>query len=196
MKTIRNILFAAGILFAGTVSLSAANHAVAPGQNVQAVVDGAASGDLIRFLPGVYGDLSIVNKDLTLKALGNTPAHLGNLEVNGSVVNLIKIGADTLRANDLPGDASKIIAIQASYGHIETNATEFHVAYSDVKHLVFRGKGTVTACEFDGNLQGGIAVDVHGAGTRLVIRNNLIFDYYLHANTATTFIASKNHGGS
>jgi len=185
MKTIRKILFAAGILFAGSVSLSAANHAVAPGQNVQAVVDGAASGDLIRFLPGVYGDLTIVNKDLTLKALGTTPAQLGALDINGSVVNLIKIGADTLRANDLPGDASKIIAIQASFGNIETNATETHLAYCNLKHLVFHGVGTVTGCEFNGEPvgSGGIGVDVHGAGTRIVLRNSLIHDYSKYSSS-------------
>ena len=173
MKTIRHLLLASGFLFV-CASSHAANHAVVPGQNAQAVVDGAASGDLIRFLPGDYGDLTIVNKDLTLKAIGGSTAQLGAVEVNGSAVTMIKVGASAFEANDLPGDASKIIAIQASYGHIETNATEFHLAYSDVKHLVFRGKGTLIGCEFDGNGQGGIAVDVHGAGTRLVIRNNLI----------------------
>ena len=185
MKTKRKILLAAGLLFAGSVSLSAANHAVAPGQNVQAVVDGAASGDLIRFLPGVYGDLTIVNKDLTLKALGNTPAQLGALDINGSVVNLIKIGADTLRANDLPNDACKIIATQASFGNIETNATEFHIAYSTVEHLVFRGVGTVTGCEFNGEANlGGIGLDVHGAGTKIVLRNSLIKNYVRNAGNS------------
>ena len=178
MKTIRHLLLAASFILTCATG-HAAQHAVAPGQNVQTVVDGAASGDVIRFLAGAYGDLTIVNKDLTLKAIGGSSAQLGAVEVNGSAVTMIKVGASAFEANDLPGDASKIIAIQGSFVNFETNAAETHLAYCNLKHLVFHGVGTITGCEFNGEPQGsgGIGVDVHGAGTRIVLRNSLIHDY-------------------
>ena len=182
MKIIRHLLLAASFILTWATG-HAAQHAVAPGQNVQTVVDGAASGDVIRFLAGAYGDLTIVNKDLTLKAIGGSSAQLGAVEVNGSAVTMIKVGASAFEANDLPGDASKIIAIQGSFVNFETNAAETHIAYCNLKHLVFRGVGTVTSCEFNGEPvgSGGIGVDVHGAGTRIVLRNSHIHDYKLYA---------------
>ena len=195
MKTIRRPLrlkpLARGLLFSLLSSVCglvchAANHAVAPGQNVQTVVDGAASGDIIRFLPGTYGDLTIVNKDLTLKAIGESPAVLGAVEVNGSAVTMIKVGAAAFEANDLEGDSSKIIAIQGTFENFETKAAETHLAYCNLKHLVFRGVGTVTGCEFNGgNLEGGIGVDVYGQGTRIVLRNSHIHDYKLYVYDAS-----------
>jgi len=166
-----------------SISSHAAIHVVTPGQDAQTVVNAAASGDLVRFLPGTYGDLSIINKDLTLKVMGTTPATLGNVEINGSKITMIKLGAASLKANDLPSDPTKLVALQGTFGTIETNATESHIAYSNVTRLVFSGKGSVTACEFNGDA-GGIGVDVHGSTTQLVLRNNLIRNYKIHTNSS------------
>ena len=45
---------------------------------------------VIRAMPGNFGDLVIVDKNLTIRKI-QTPATFENLEVNGSKVNLLEL---------------------------------------------------------------------------------------------------------
>ena len=70
MKTIRQLILAAGILSACSFS-HAATHVVLPGQSLQAAINGAASGDTI-VLPttGAFPEnITITGKALRIRGL-------------------------------------------------------------------------------------------------------------------------------
>ena len=171
----------------------AGNYVVLPG-NAQSVIDAASSGDIIRFLPGNYGDLTVVNKDLSFTNAGQTPATIGNLEANGTVLNLIRFQAATITVNDLPGKPSNLIVTQGTYGRITSNAAKSRISYCTLNFLVLSGKAIVTGCEFNGDVTlfpgvsvgGGIGIDVHGANTHAAIHNNHVHNYKLNSGDTIT----------
>ena len=172
-------------LILGTTLAHGAVHVVTPEQDIQTILNSSTSGDLIKLLPGSYGDLSIVNKDITLRSMGSTPVTFGNIEVNGSIVTMIKISSSDLEANDLPGDPAKVIATQGSFETINLNSSESRLSYCNIKHLVVEsGKTITTGCQFDGvHGSGGIGVDVHGAGTFIKVQNCIIRNYSKHTGS-------------
>jgi len=187
--------FSLALLF--TLALGATAHAgnvVVLPSTAQSAIDAASSGDVIRFLPGNYPNLTVVNKDLSLTNAGQTPASIGNLEANGSVLTMIGLNAATLTVNDLPGKASSLIVTQGTYGRITTNAAKSRISYCTLNYLVLSGKGIVTGCEFKGNtsfyssvsIGGGIGIDLHGTNTRAAIHNNQVKNYLLNSNSNMT----------
>ena len=64
-------------LILGTTLVHGAVHVVTPEQDIQTILNSSTSGDLIKLLPGSYGDLSIVNKDITLSKIYGL--HAGDL---------------------------------------------------------------------------------------------------------------------
>ena len=169
-------------LILGTTLVHGAVHVVTPEQDIQTILNSSTSGDLIKLLPGSYGDLSIVNKDITLRSMGSTPVTLGNIEVNGSIVTMIKISSSDLEANDLPGDPAKVIATQGSFGTINLNSSESRLSYCNINHLVVTsGKTITTGCQFDGGSgSGGIGIDAHGPSSYIKVQNCIIRNYSKH----------------
>ena len=185
------------LAFLLTCALGATAHAgnvVVLPSTAQSAIDAASSGDVIRFLPGNYPSITILNKDLSLTNAGQTPATIGNLEANGSVLTMIGLNAATLTVNDLPGKASSLIVTQGTYGRITTNAAKSRISYCTLNYLVLSGKGIVTGCEFKGNtsfyssvsIGGGIGIDLHGANTHAFIHNNQVQNYMLNSNSNMT----------
>ena len=185
------------LAFLLTCALGATAHAgnvVVLPSTAQSAIDAASSGDVIRFLPGNYPSITILNKDLSLTNAGQTPATIGNLEANGSVLTMIGLNAATLTVNDLPGKASSLIVTQGTYGRITTNAAKSRISYCTLNYLVLSGKGIVTGCEFKGktsfyssvSIGGGIGIDLHGANTHAFIHNNQVQNYMLNSNSNMT----------
>ena len=150
---------------------------VGPGQSAQTAVDGASNGDIIRVMPGNFGDLVIVDKNLTIRKHSTTPPTFGNLEVNGSAVTLIGIEATNLTARDT-SNPTRLEIVQGYYsGLIDFNATEGNFLYAGIRRLIFTGKGNVVGCDLNGNSEGGIGISVEGADTFLSVRNSHIHNY-------------------
>ena len=185
---------ALSLLFSLFASFAHAGNVVVLPSTAQSAIDAASSGDVIRFLPGNYPNLAVVNKDLSFTNAGGTPATIGNLEANGSVLTIIGLNAATLTVNDLPGKASSLIVTQGTYGRITTNAAKSRISYCTLNYLVLSGKGIVTGCEFKGNtsfyssvsIGGGIGIDLHGANTHAFIHNNQVQNYMLNSNSNMT----------
>jgi hypothetical protein len=175
MKSSILILFLSFILSAtlahGAVIL------VGPGQSAQTAVDGASNGDIIRVMPGNFGDLVIVDKNLTIHKHSTTPPTFGNLEVNGSAVTLIGIEATNLTARDTSNPTRLEIVQGYYYGLVDFNATEGNFLYAGIRRIIFTGKGNMVGCDLNGNSEGGIGISVEGADTFLSIRNSHIHDY-------------------
>jgi hypothetical protein len=169
-------------LILGTTLAHGAVILVSPGQSVQTAVDGASNGDIIRVMPGNFADLSIVDKNLTIRKHSSTPPTLGNLEVNGSMVNLIGIEATNLTARDT-SNPTRLEVVQGYYsGLIDFNATEGNFRYAGIRRLSFIGKGSAVGCDFNGNSEGGIGISVEGGNTYLLVRNSHIHDYQFPHN--------------
>ena len=176
MKIIQRLVLALSFLFVGSAT-HAATHNVVSGQSLQAVVDASASGDYIRLLSATYGDVKIVNKDLVIKSMGHTPAFMGNLEIEGSFVQLIRTRASTLKASDLPGDPGKLHIVQGDFITADVNCSESKILYTTFKRLTIAKNGLVVGCELDGKADGGIGIDVCGASSVVTIRNSRIHGY-------------------
>ena len=164
-------------LMLGTTLAQGAVIMVSPGQSVQTAVDGASNGDIIRVMPGNFGDLVIVDKNLTIRKHSTTPPTFENLEVNGSAVTLIGIEATNLNARDTSNPTRLEIVQGYYYGLIDFNATEGNFLYAGIRRLIFTGKGNVVGCDLNGNSEGGIGISVEGVDTFLSIRNSHIHDY-------------------
>jgi len=185
MNAIYRAILALSFLFASSAT-HAATHNVVSGQSLQAVVDASASGDYIRLLSATYGDVKIVNKDLVIKSMGQTPAFMGNLEIEGSFVRLIRTRASTLKASDLPGDPGKLHIVQGDFITADVNCSQSKILYTTFKHLTIAKKGLVVGCEFDGKAGIGIGIDVYGAGSVVTIRNSRIHDYSASTDSELT----------
>ena len=164
-------------LILGTTLAHGAVIMVSPGQSAQTAVDGASHGDIIRVMPGNFGDLVIVDKNLTIRKHSTTPPTFENLEVNGSAVTLIGIEATNLTARDTSNPTRLEIVQGYYYGLIDFNATEGNFLYAGIRRLIFTGKGNVVGCDLNGNSEGGIGISVKGVDTFLSIRNSYIHDY-------------------
>ena len=164
-------------LILGTTLAHGAVILVSPGQSVQTAVDGASNGDIIRVMPGNFGDLVIVDKNLTIRKHSTTPPTFENLEVNGSAVTLIGIEATKLTARDT-SNPTRLEVVQGYYsGLIDFNATKGNFLYAGIRRLSFIGKGSAVGCDFNGNSEGGIGISVEGTDTFLSVRNSHIHNY-------------------
>ena len=172
-----NIFFSFCYLLIGTTLAQGAVILVGPGQSAQTAVGGASNGDIIRVMPGNFGDLVIVDKNLTIRKNSTTPPTFGNLEVNGSAVTLVGIEATNLTARDT-SNPTRLEIVQGYYsGLIDFNATEGNFLYAGIRRMIFSGNGNVVGCDLNGNSQGGIGISVEGTDTFLSVRNSHIHDY-------------------
>ena len=182
MKTIRHILLAAGILAAGTASTQAASHLVLPGQDLQSIIDGAASGDLITLAPMTTGGVTVTGKNLTLRGIGASRPSIGSLTATGCKLTVIGLQFGGLTIDDSAGQAAELIAFRCAFGSLETRAAKATIQYSDLARLYVGKKAVVVDCDLDGGTTGGVGIDVNGTAALATIRNSRIHDYSLNAN--------------
>ena len=67
--------------------------------NAQTEINAAANGNIIRFMPGTYPKISVVDKDLVFKHHGSVKANVFEIEANGSKLDLIDFSAAEVFAN-------------------------------------------------------------------------------------------------
>ncbi|SVC13426.1 uncharacterized protein METZ01_LOCUS266280, partial [marine metagenome] len=181
MKTIRHILLAAGILAAGTASTQAASHLVLPGQDLQSIIDGAASGDLITLAPMTTGGVTVTGKNLTLRGIGASRPSIGSLTATGCKLTVIGLQFGGLTIDDSAGQAAELIVFRCAFGSLETRAAKATIQYSDLARLYVGKKAVVVDCDLDGGTTGGVGIDVNGTAALATIRNSRIHDYSLYA---------------
>jgi hypothetical protein len=158
--------------------------------NVQTEINSANNGDIIRFMPGTYPKISVVDKDLVFKHHGSVKANIFEIEANGSKLDLIDFSAAKVFANKSQNRTSRLRVLRGKYGRITSDADNTILAYSTLNYLKITDSGTITGNDFDGDTQffsqvpvgGGIGIDVNASGSSIVINNNKIHDYYLSSS--------------
>ena len=171
-------------LILGTTLAHGVTNVVLPA-NAQATINAAQDGDSIGLLPGSVGTLTIINKEITLKANGSTPPVISKIESNGSKLTLIGLNVAEVNATDA-GTPSKLIIHGGKYGRINSAVSDARISYVKANYLILSKGAVVTACEIQGSSQHfqevslaeKIGVDIFGANTRATIRNSRIWNYY------------------
>jgi hypothetical protein len=144
----------------------------------------AQDGDSIGLLTGSVGTLTIINKEITLKAQSDTPPVIIKIQSNGSKLTLIGLNVAEVNATDA-GTPSKLIIHGGKYGRITSAVSDARISYAKANYLVLSKVAVVTACEVQGSSQHfqevslaeKIGVDIFGANTRATIRNSRIWNY-------------------
>ena len=170
-------------LILGTTLAHGITNVVLP-TNAQAAIDSAQDGDSVGLLPGSVGTLTIINKEITLKANGSTPPVISKIESNGSKLTLIGLNVAEVNATDA-GTPSKLIIHGGKYGRITSAVSDSRISYVKANYLILSKVAVVTACEIQGSsqhfqevsLEEKIGVDIFGANTRATIRNSRIWNY-------------------
>ena len=170
-------------LILGTTLADGITNVVLP-TNAQAAIDSAQDGDSVGLLPGSVGTLTIINKEITLKANGSTPPVISKIESNGSKLTLIGLNVAEVNATDA-GTPSKLIIHGGKYGRITSAVSDSRISYVKANYLILSKVAVVTACEIQGSsqhfqevsLEEKIGVDIFGANTRATIRNSRIWNY-------------------
>ena len=85
--------------------------------NAQAAIDAAQDGDSIGLLTGSVGTLTIINKEIILKAQSDTPPVISKIESNGSKLTLIGLNVAEVNATNT-GAPSKLVVHGGKYGRI------------------------------------------------------------------------------
>jgi hypothetical protein len=171
-------------LILGTTLAHGVTNVVLPA-NAQAAINAAQDGDSIGLLTGSVGTLTIINKEITLKANGSTPPLISKIESNGSKLTLIGLNVAEVNATDA-GTPSKLIIHGGKYGRITSSVSDARISYAKANYLILSKVAVVTACEIQGSSQHfqevslteKIGVDIFGANTRCTIRNSRIWNYY------------------
>ena len=153
--------------------------------NAQAAINAAQDGDSIGLLTGSVGTLTINNKEIILKAQGDTPPVISKIESNGSKLTLIGLNVAEVNAADA-GTPSKLVVHGGKYGRITSAVSDARISYAEANYLVLSKVAVVTACRIQGSSQHfqevslaeKIGVDIFGANTRATIRNSRIWNYY------------------
>ena len=171
---------------------------VQPGDVLQDVIDASSSGDVIAIVKSPCGTGNIQGKDLTLRGVNNVMPVIGTLDINNSKVNLLKVQVGALNVSESSGQKSHLFAHACDLlGSIENNASTTRLQYCKVYRLKIHKQAEIVGCEFNGNQNSGIGIEVMQAG-RATINNNRIFDYNgsLSNNTDFQMIGIKiNDGG-
>jgi hypothetical protein len=171
-------------LILGTTLAHGINNVVLP-VNAQAAINASQDGDSIGLLPGSVGTLTIINKEITLKANGSTPPVISKIESNGSKLTLIGLNVAEVNATDA-GTPSKLIIHGGKYGRITSAVSDARISYVKANYLILSKVAVVTAGEIQGSSQHfqevslaeKIGVDIFDIGSRVTIRNTQIFSYY------------------
>jgi len=159
--------------------------------NAQTEINSANNGDIIRFMPGTYPKISVVDKDLVFKHHGSVKANVFEIEANGSKLDLIDFSAAEVFANKSQNRTSRLRVVRGKYGRITSNADNTILAYSTLNYLKLTDSGTITGNEFDGDTQffsqvsvgGGIGIDINSTSANVMVNNNYIHDYKLNSTT-------------
>jgi hypothetical protein len=158
--------------------------------NAQTEINAAANGDIIRFMPGTYTKITVVDKDLTFKHHGSVKANVFEIEANGSKLDLIDFSAAEVFANKTGNRTSRLRVLRGKYGRISSDAKNTVLAYSTLNYLKINDSGIITGNDFDGDTQffsqvpvgGGIGIDINSSNAVVIINNNKIHDYYLSSS--------------
>jgi hypothetical protein len=179
------------LIFAlGGISAHGATRIVTD-SNAQSEVNAATNGDVIRFMPGTYPKITVVEKDLVFKHHGSVQANVFEIEANGSKLDLIDFKAAEVFANKTPNRSSRLRVVRGKYGRIISHAENTVVAYSTLNYLKLFDSGTITGNDFDGDtlffsqvpVGGGIGIDINATSAQIMVNNNLISDYKLNTNS-------------
>lgn len=178
-------------LILGTALAHGVTNVVLPA-NAQAAINAAQDGDSIGLLHGAVGTLTIINKEITLKANGSTPPVISKIESNGSKLTLIGLNVAEVNAADA-GTPSKLVIHGGKYGRITSAVSDARISYAEANYLSLSNRAVVTACELDGSTQHfqnvslgfEIGIDVHGNNTQATIRNSRIWNYNADASSAS-----------
>jgi hypothetical protein len=170
-------------LILGTTLAHGVTNVVLPA-NAQAAINASQDGDSIGLLPGAVGTLTITNKEIILKAQGDTPPVISKIESNGSKLTLIGLNVAEVNATDA-GTPSKLVVHGGKYGRISSAVSDARISYAEANYLSLSNRAVVTACELDGSTQHfqnvglgfEIGIDVHGNNTQATIRNSRIWNY-------------------
>ena len=162
--------------------------------NAQTEINAAANGNIIRFMPGTYPKISVVDKDLVFKHHGSVKANVFEIEANGSKLDLIDFSAAEVFANKSQNRTSRLRILRGNYGRITSDANNTILAYSTLNYLNLTDSGIITGNDFDGDTQffsqvpvgASIGIDIHSSNAEVVINNNKIHDYYLSSSASIT----------
>jgi hypothetical protein len=176
----------------GTNLANGVTNVVLP-SNAQAAINAAQDGDSIGLLPGAVGTLTINNKEIILKAQGDTPPVISKIESNGSNLTLIGLNVAEVNATD-SGTPSKLVVHGGKFGRITSSVSDAQISYAKANYLSLSNRAVVTACELDGSTQHfqnvslgfEIGIDIHGNNTQATIRNSRIWNYNANDNSSPT----------
>ena len=164
-------------LILGTTLAHGATRFVQPTDVLQDVIDASSSGDVIAIVKSPCGTGSIQGKDLTLRGVNDVMPVIGTLDINNSKVNLLKLQVGALNVSESSGQKSHLFAHACDLlGSIENNASTTRLQYCKVYRLKIHKQAEVVGCEFNGNHNSGIGINVMPTG-RATINNNRIYDY-------------------
>jgi len=164
-------------LILGTTLAHGATRFVQPGDVLQDVIDASSSGDVIAIVKSPCGTGIIQGKDLTLRGVNNVMPVIGTLDINNSKVNLLKVQVGALNVSESGGQKSHLFAHACDLlGSIDNNASTTRLQYCKVYRLKIHKQAEVVGCEFNGNQNKGIGIEVMPTG-RAIINNNRIYDY-------------------
>jgi hypothetical protein len=164
--------------------------------NAQSEINAAANGDVIRFMPGTYPKITVVEKDLVFRHHGSIQANVFEIEANGSKLDLIDFKAAEVFANKSQNRTSRLRVLRGKYGRISSDADNTILAYSTLNYLKITDSGTITGNDFDGDSQffsqvsvgGGIGIDINASNAQIMINNNLISNYRLNQTVGPTIV--------
>ena len=164
-------------LILGTTLAHGATRFVQPNDVLQDVIDASSSGDVIAIVKSPCGTGIIQGKDLTLRGVNNVMPVIGTLDINNSKVNLLKVQVGALNVSESTGQKSHLFAHACDLlGSIDNNASTTRLQYCKVYRLKIHKQAEVVGCEFNGNQNLGIGINVMPTG-RATINNNRIYDY-------------------
>ncbi len=164
-------------LILGTTLAHGATRFVQPSDVLQDVIDASSSGDVIAIVKSPCGTGSIQGKDLTLRGVNNVMPVIGTLDINNSKVNLLKVQVGALNVSESSGQKSHLFAHACDLlGSIDNHASTTRIQYCKVYRLKINKQAEVVGCEFNGNQNKGIGIEVMPTG-RATINNNRIYDY-------------------
>ena len=164
-------------LILGTTLAHGATRFVQPGDVLQDVIDASSSGDVIAIVKSPCGTGNIQGKDLTLRGVNNVMPVIGTLDINNSKVNLLKVQVGALNVSESGGQKSHLFAHACDLlGSIDNNASITRLQYCKVYRLKIHKQAEIVGCEFNGNQNAGIGIEVMSTG-RATITNNRIYDY-------------------
>ena len=102
---------------------------------------------------------------------------IGTLDINNSKVNLLKVQVGALNVSESDGQRSHLFAHACDLlGSIDNHASTTRLQYCKVSRLKINKQAEIVGCEFNGNQNKGIGIEVMTTG-HATINNNRIYGY-------------------